>query len=318
MTSLRRKVIVNPVSGNKRTGQTWHETERFLRKTLGDIDVSFTRGVKDATILTNQALRDGTYDHIIAVGGDGTLSEVVNGFMVNDHMVNPRAALSYIPSGTGSDIAKTLGIPPDKEQAIMRIAGLLTDNSHQMLDIGKITHKRLDDSDFTGYFLNIASFGMSGNVVRHINRASFLKRFGGKVAFYVASMMALGQYTNKNIRICVQHEGRTVLDENINTRLIAVANGRFFGGGMIIAPNASPNDGIFDLIIVENLNALQTAMKLPKIYSGAHLAEKAVRVVRGTQITAQTDENIWIDADGEFPGKLPLAIEVVPQVLPFI
>ena len=318
MASHKRKVIVNPASGNGRTGKTWHETERYLRKTLGDADVSFTRAVKDATMLTTQALREGGYDHIIAVGGDGTLNEVVNGFFVNDRAVMPRTALSYIPSGTGSDIAKTLGIPAQKEKAIQRIASLLTDNGRQMLDVGKITHKRLDNSDFTGYFLNVASFGMSGNVVRHINRASFLKRFGGKVAFYLASMIALGQYSNKSIQLRIENEGRIVLDEIIDTRLIAVANGRFFGGGMIIAPNAAPNDGVFDVVIVNGLNSIETAIKFQKIYTGSHLSDAAVRVVRGTRITATADETVWIDADGEFPGKLPLTIEILPALLPFV
>ncbi len=318
MASLRRKVIVNPASGNGRTGRTWQETEHFLRKTLGDADISFTRAVKDATILTSQALRDGNYDHIIAVGGDGTLNEAINGFFVNDRLINPQASLSYIPSGTGSDVAKTLGIPANKQQAIMRIAALLTDNSRQVLDVGNITHKLLDDSTFTGYFFNVASFGMSGNVVRHINRASFLKRFGGTAAFYVASMLSLGQYRNTPIHLRIEQHDTLVLEERINTRLIAVANGRFFGGGMIIAPHASPNDGAFDVVIIKDLNALETAIKFQKIYTGAHLSEESVRVVRGTRITAQTEETVWIDADGEFPGKLPLTIELLPTILPFI
>ncbi|MCU0426657.1 MAG: diacylglycerol kinase family lipid kinase [Candidatus Kapabacteria bacterium] len=318
MTAFRRKVIVNPASGNGRTGKTWNDTEAFLKKTLGDADVSFTRAVKDGTILTAQALRDGTYDHIIAVGGDGTLSEVMNGFFVNDRPVNPRAVLSFVPSGTGSDIAKTLGIPTDKKQAIARIAGLLTEGSKQVLDVGKITHKRLDNKNFTGYFLNVASFGMSGNVVRHINRASFLKNFGGKAAFYAASMLALGQYRNTPVHIRIEQGNTTVFEERMNTRLVAVANGRWFGGGMLIAPNAAPNDGLFDIVLIENLGACETAIKFQKIYSGSHLSEKSVRVVRGTRLTAMTDETVWIDCDGEFPGKLPLTMEILPALLPFV
>lgn len=318
MTALRRKVIVNPASGNGRTGKTWHDTEAYLKKTLGDADVSFTRAVKDGTILAAQALRDGKYDHIIAVGGDGTLSEVMNGFFVNDRPINPQALLSFIPSGTGSDIAKTLGIPTDKKQAITRIAALLTDGSKQVLDVGKITHKRLDDTDFTGYFLNVASFGMSGNVVKHINRASFLKRFGGKVAFYAASMMALSQYRNKPVHIRIEQGDTTVFEERLNTRLVAIANGRWFGGGMLIAPHAAPNDGLFDIVLIEKLGALETAIKFQKIYTGSHLQEKSVRVIRGTRMSATTEETVWIDCDGEFPGKLPLTMEILPAILPFV
>jgi YegS/Rv2252/BmrU family lipid kinase len=311
------KIIVNPASGVGRTGRTWRETERAARQILGDCDVDCTRAAKDATILTSRALNEG-FTHIIAVGGDGTLNETLNGFFVNDRLINPDASLSFIPSGTGSDVAKTLGVPTDKTAALHRIASLRAERARQKLDVGKMSFLRLDDSPFTGYFLNVASFGMSGNVVRFLNASPFLKRFGGKTAFFVASMIALGQYSNALVRLRVERDEEIVFDKQFPARLVASANGRFFGGGMAIAPNAAPNDGLLDVVVVEGLSALQTALKFPKIYTGAHLAEEAVSVARGNRITAHTDTTVWIDADGEFPGKLPLTIELLPSVLNFI
>jgi diacylglycerol kinase (ATP) len=319
MASLRRHVIVNPASGNGRTGKTWSETARFLQQTLGEAQISFTRAPKDATILTHRALEAG-YEHIIAVGGDGTLSEVVNGFLLNDHPVNPNAVLSFVPSGTGSDVSKTLLLPADKKQAIICIAQALSTNAPQMLDVGTLQHKRFDGSTLTGYFLNVASFGMSGDVVRHVNRATFLKRFGGMFAFHAASLLALTGYTNKAVQLCVMNGSKIVFDERIEARLVAVANGRFFGGGMMIAPNAVPNDGLLDIVLVENFNALQIALKLPKIYNGEHLQESNVRVMRGTSVTAQSLEKkrVCIDSDGESPGMLPFEARILPLVLPFV
>ena len=311
------KIIVNPASGVGRTGRTWRDTEPVARQILGACDVDFTRAAKDATIIAARALNEG-FDHIIAVGGDGTLNETLNGFFINDRLINPAATLSFIPSGTGSDVAKTLGVPTDKTAALHRIASLRAERSRQKLDVGKMTFLRLDDSPFTGYFLNVASFGMSGNVVRFLDASPFLKRFGSKIAFFTASMLALGQYSNALVHLRVERDEEIVLDRRIPARLVAAANGRFFGGGMAIAPNAAPNDGLLDVVIVQGLSAVQTAWKFPKIYSGAHLAEDAVSVARGNRLSAHTDATVWIDADGEFPGKLPLTIELLPAALNFI
>jgi diacylglycerol kinase (ATP) len=312
------KVIVNPASGNGRTGKTWATHEPYLVKMLGEVDVSFTRAVKDASLMAHQALQNG-YTHIIAVGGDGTLSEVINGFFINDHPVNAEAVLSFIPSGTGSDIARTLELPADKYLAIKRIADRKNAGIKQMLDVGKMTYKRFDNNDATSYFCNVVSFGMGGNVVQHVNRTTWLKRFGGKFTFLSASLLTLLSYTNKIVRLRVYDEHQvSTFDARIQARLVAVANGRFFGGSMMIAPEAVPNDGIFDIVTVENLSRLQAARKLPLIYSGAHIGDPDVRVCRGTLIIAESDEEVLIDADGEGPGKLPLTVQLLPQILAFV
>ena len=315
----RIRVIVNPASGSGRTGTTWSQHEPYLRTMLGDagIDVVFTRAVRDASIMAHQALKDG-YDHIIAVGGDGTFSEIVNGFFINDRPVNPQAAVSFIPSGTGSDIARTLHLPADKNDAIKRIAKQKALNTPQMLDVGKVQYTRFDNTPFTGYFCNVLSFGMGGEVVQHVNQAGWLKRFGGKITFLTSSLLTLLTYTNKNVRLKIFHDDVQIADEIVNTRIIAVANGKYFGGSMMIAPEASPNDGLFDIVTVENLSALGAARKMPLIYTGDHIGDASVRAFRGNRIIAESTENVLIDADGEGPGKLPLEIEVLPHVLPFI
>ncbi|MCS6809381.1 MAG: diacylglycerol kinase family lipid kinase [Bacteroidota bacterium] len=317
MAIRRYKVIVNPAAGHGRTGNMWSALQPLLQRILGQHEVSFTQAKDDARILAHQALRDGQYDHIIAVGGDGTLNEVVNGFFIDDTLVNPQAVLSFIPSGTGSDVARTLGIPFHHAQAIARIAGILTERGKQLLDVGKIIYTQ-QDSHTVRYFLNEASCGMSSAVVQYMNHASILKWLGGKLAFYLASLRTLMRYRNVRITMRVEHNATVVLDECIDARVIALANGRYFGGGMMIAPHASPSDGIIDGIIVEHLNALQTAAKLHTLYTGKHLSEDSVRVVRGNRIVLHAEETTWIECDGEFLGQLPASIELLPAALPFV
>lgn len=312
---MRHKIILNPASGNGRTGKTWHDTERLLTQHLGAFDaandVVFTRAVKDATLLTLDALRDG-YDHVIAIGGDGTFSEVVNGFFVNDRPVNPDAAVSFIPSGTGSDIARTLGIPTDREQAVKHITSRLA-QAPRLLDLGKLSFFRLDDTPFTMYFANIASCGMSGIVVRHINRASFLKKFGGKVAFFLASASALVAYRNKSVRISVDG----VFIRELPIRAIAVANGQYFGAGMHVAPDAQPDDGLFDIVVMGNISRLQAAWKLSHLYTGTHLHDADVFSMQGKHVFIEPigNEPVLLDVDGEGPGRLPATLRVLPNML---
>jgi diacylglycerol kinase (ATP) len=314
----RIKVIVNPASGNGRTGKTWSDHEQYLIQMLGEADISFTRAVKDASIMAHEALQAG-YTHIIAVGGDGTLNEVVNGFFINDRLVNVDAVLSFIPSGTGSDIARTLNLPANKNLAIKGIAERRAARERQMLDVGKMTYKRFDDTDFTSYFCNVVSFGMGGIVVKYVNRTKWLKRFGGKITFFIASFLGLLNYTNKIIHLRVYDANNaSTFDARIQARLVAVANGRFFGGSMMIAPEAAPDDGIFEIVTVENMSRLQAARKLPLMYSGAHIGDPDVRVCRGTRIIAESVEEVLIDADGEGPGKLPLTVEMLPRILAFV
>ncbi|TAE29487.1 MAG: diacylglycerol kinase family lipid kinase [Candidatus Kapaibacterium sp.] len=310
-------VIVNPASGNGRTGAAWNAHEDYLRSLVGNLEVHITRAARDASILTHTALQAGC-EHIIAVGGDGTMSEVVNGFFLNAHPISPKAQLSFVPSGTGSDIARTLGLPTDIRQAIKRIAQHKAVGLQQKLDVGKMEYHRFDGSPATHYFCNVLSFGMGGNVVKRVNQASFLKRFGGKTAFFAASLLTMLEYKNKKVRLQVLRDGEEVFQDTLQARIVAIANGKYFGGSMMIAPEASPNDGLFDVVTVENLSRLQALRKFPLIYSGKHIGDAAVRTVRGSRIIAHSEETVLIDSDGEGPGKLPLTIDLLPQILSFI
>jgi YegS/Rv2252/BmrU family lipid kinase len=337
---MKRLVIVNPASGNGRTGRTWPTTERLLREHLYTFDAAFTQAAEDATLLTHRAISHDGYDHIIAIGGDGTLSEVVNGFFVGDRAVNEQAMVSFIPSGTGSDIARTLEIPTNKEQAIKRIARLCASEQHaevintsastaaatrvaqtRMVDVGKLTLTDKNDQPFQMYFVNVMSCGMSGGIVRRINRARLLKKFGGKIAFYLLSLAGILEYTNTPVRMSITAPDDNTMTRETSIRAIAVANGRYFGAGMMIAPAARPDDGTFDVVTLGNLSSWTVLRKLGWLYDGRHLQLTDVFWERGTRITlapVRPEDRVLLDVDGEGIGRLPATIEVMPHALRFL
>jgi YegS/Rv2252/BmrU family lipid kinase len=332
---MKRLIVVNPASGNGRTGRTWPATERLLREHLQDFDVVFTQAREDATLITHRAITLDGYKHIIAIGGDGTFSEVVNGFFLGDRATSQQAVASFVPSGTGSDIARTLDIPTDKAQTIKRMARLLASNTLmqapyktvggiQRLDVGKITLTDTNGKPFQMYFVNVLSCGMGGVIVRRVNRARFLKKFGGKLAFYLLSLMAILEYKNIPVHTTITTPHGLSTTNETRIRAIAVANGRYFGAGMNIAPEASITDGIFDVVTLGDISSWTVLQKLGWLYDGQHLLLPEVRLERGSRIVltpVQADganNHVLLDVDGEGIGRLPATIEMMPQALNFL
>ncbi|HPO15076.1 MAG TPA: FAD-dependent oxidoreductase [Candidatus Hydrogenedentes bacterium] len=308
--STRTRAVVNPHSGGDRTGARWPMIAERLNAALGPVDVVFTDGPMAAKHLTAQALKEGI-EQIIAVGGDGTVNEVVNGFFENGRPINPNAVLAVLASGTGGDFRKTFGIPIDIDAQIARIA----ESPIRAIDIGKLTFRE----DATGregvrYFDNIASFGLSGATDRAVNQLRFARKFGGKIAFQWGAFKALLSYRNQPIRLCVDD----TFDEVINTATIAICNGQFFGGGMHIAPEAAPDDGLFDIIILRDAGRLEILMKLRLVYSGRHLTDRRITFLRGRKIVAtpvSSAQAVLLDVDGEAPGQLPATFEIIPRAM---
>jgi len=307
--SSRVRAIVNPRSSGSHTGGRWPEMAARLKQRLGNFDTVFTDGPMAAMRLAQSALKDGV-DQIIAVGGDGTVNEVINGFFENDRPINPHAVLSIITSGTGADLRRTLGIPDDMDAQVARVA----DGEIQGIDLGRISYRDDATSEIRSrYFDNVASFGLSGATDRAVNQLTFAKNFGGKFAFLLGTIKALLHYQGARVRLQVDDQFDEVLD--INT--VAVCNGRYFGGGMQIAPMAVPEDGFFDVIVIRQTSIFKFLRGIHTVYSGRHL-EKAgdVFMLRGRKVTAEpvsSSDEILLDVDGEAPGRLPAVFEIIPR-----
>jgi diacylglycerol kinase (ATP) len=313
LSAIPRKirVIVNPRSCSGKTKRKWKVIDRQLKKHLESFDAVFTKGPLDASRLTAAALKEGV-EQIIAVGGDGTLNEVVNGFFEKGQPINPQAILSHISSGTGSDFSRSLFSSRNLEEQI----NCLARGQVRPVDVGCVTfHDDGDNGMKSRYFINASSCGLSGTTCRVVNEQGLLKKLGGKIAFQWAVLSALFRYKTQRLRLQVDSS----FDEEIEVNTIAVCNGRYFGSGMNIAPEAHLNDGLLDVIVLKKLTLFQILKWFPMIYKGTHLKkEELVLALRGKSIKisqARIEGEAFIEVDGESPGRLPAFFEILPQAI---
>ena len=317
MTTSNRRIraIVNPKSSHGRTRGNWPKMHKALEAALGPVEVAFTDAQMAATLRTREALQDGV-DLIIAVGGDGTINEVVNGFFApptgpENVLLRPGAELTLLTSGSGGDFRKTFGLPLDLPGQIDRIAH----GSVRAIDVGRLDYTDHDGHPASRYFNNIASFGLSGLVSRRVNEATFSKRINSRFAFFWASVRSLFGYAMPRCRI--QVDDQPAFELGINTA--AVCNGQFFGAGMQFAPNARPDDGLFDLVIMHDMSTREMLRDPNAVYSGKHILHPKVRSLQARRVVAEAlpGPPALLDVDGETPGRLPATFTILPAVLKF-
>jgi len=304
---IRNKVMViaNPASSNGRTRRRWAEIERHLREEGISYDYVFTGVSGDAIHLTRSALQKG-YNDILAIGGDGTLNEVVNGFFDSQgKSINPEAALNIISLGTGSDFVRSLKLPRDISRGIKRIKH----GKIHKFDLGKATFTCHSGHRVTRFFLNITGMGLDGETVSRVNRTS--KAGGGFISFLWGVLCSLLLYQPKIMKVVV--DGEEALHRCIT--ILVVANGQYFGGGMKIAPDARLDDGYLEIITVDALHKWLLMVKLFKVYRGTHLADARVNYFRGKHIKVSCNKQVLLDMDGEQPGNTDIEIEVIPGAL---
>jgi YegS/Rv2252/BmrU family lipid kinase len=310
---MKTLAVINPRSAGGRTGRDAQDVARKLAEVTGPLTIAMTNGPMDASAITSRALHEG-FERIIAVGGDGTINEVVNGFFIEGEAINPDAEFALLNLGTGGDFRKTFDIAGGLEASLERIA----EGRVRQIDVGRMTCVTREGKSDTRHFANIASFGLSGDVVDRVNRSVLLKRVAGRFVYTWASLSAVISYKAKPVRLKVDN----VFDEVITISTIAVCNGQFFGGGMRVAPDASPDDGMLDVIVMGDAPLRQSLASMNDIYTGAHINNPNVKVFRGKSIIATPVEAtarapVLIEADGEAPGMLPALFEVLPKALKF-
>lgn len=298
----RTLVIVNPRSGGGSTRRRWRALEPRVRDALGTVEVEHTRGPRDAERLAREAVRAGI-ERLVIAGGDGTLAEVATGLL--RAQLADYAELAVLPMGTGCDFARALGVPRDPEAAL----AVLRTGKARRIDAGHARYVGRDGAPADSWFLNAASFGVSGRVVELAQHAKWL---GGTAAFALATIRALLRY--ECARVALRVDGELACDEEV--ALVAAANGRQFGGGMRIAPDARLDDGWLDVVWVASTTGLLLVPKLPKLYRGTHLADPVVRSRRGRRIEAGAAPGaVPLELDGEPLGALPAQIELVPGAI---
>jgi len=299
-------VIVNPQAGNGRTEKIWPNIESALEKSIGSFEVLQTTCRGDATDLSRRILAVDTA-RIVAVGGDGHLNEVLNGFIENDLPVNPEARLSFVMTGTGCDFHCSLGISGKWQNA----AAKLKDAKVRKIDVGKVTYTAADKTQKIRYFDNIASFGLSGAVDHCLEHSRLRDYLGGSPLFLWATIKTVFTHPNQSIRFRIDD----VPEEVICSRLGLLANGRYFGGAMHVAPEAELDDGLLDLLMLKEISVAKFLWHLPKIYKGTHLKIPEIFFQKVRKFTAESSEQVILDIDGESPGYLAATFEVLPKIL---
>ncbi|MCL2178321.1 MAG: diacylglycerol kinase family lipid kinase [Proteobacteria bacterium] len=301
---MRIFFVVNAHSANGETGRCWPEIHAQGMRSLGEMNCAFTERPMDAVRLTRWALRGG-YDCIVAVGGDGTLSEVVNGFFDEGGPLAPEARLAILPRGTGCDFRRTFGWTLKLDEAFERIRLRKT----ILVDVGFLECMGGDGKPHSRYFMNECSFGVSGEIAKRANDTT--KVFGGKASFMLAALRAMARYSDKEVEVCM--DGETPKCWPITS--LTVANGAYFGGGMKVAPEANIMDGLLNITVWSNYGLSDFIWKNRSIYSGAHTRLSRTRQYTCKTLTARSRQEVLIDCDGEQPGKLPCSIRVVPQAI---
>lgn len=307
MLAPRTVVIVNPKSQGGRLGKRWAEVADTIGRAF-PFDEAVTERPGDATRLAREALRAGA-ERVVAIGGDGTVNEVVNGFFDEQGQpIAPEASFALLPYGTGGDFRKTLHLPTKLAEA----AAVIAANHRRKIDVGRLSFVSASGEPVHRIFANIASFGSSGEVDRRVNGSS--KWMGGKLAFLVATARTTWSY--KNQRVQMTFDGTDRVETTINT--VVVANGRFFGGGMKVAPEAELDDGRFDVVAMGDFGFGDLLKSGRRLYKGTHISMEKVTTRRARVVEAEAVEPgavIELDVDGENPGRLPARFELLPGAL---
>jgi YegS/Rv2252/BmrU family lipid kinase len=295
---MKLHLIVNPKAGSGRAAQRIPQIRRALADHGIQHELSLTEGPRDAARLVRLAADDGA-EVIGVVGGDGTLNEVAQNYVDEHGAPRPGPALALIPAGTGGDFRKTFGVEDDVTDAVRRIATA----TPRAIDLGVVELTGHDGRPEMHAFINIMSFGIGGLTDRLVNESP--KWLGGRMSFMLGTLRACMAY--RNLPVSVRVDGEVRLETPIVN--VAVCNGRYFGGGMMIAPEANPSDGLFDVIALCDLTRAQGIGLALKFYRGSHIGQPGVTVARGSEIEAlplRPKDHVLIDLDGETPGRLPL------------
>ena len=309
---MKPLLIVNPRAGGGRTGSLFAKMADPIERSLGSFDAAFTERGRHAVEIAREAALEGR-ETVIAVGGDGSIHEVVAGLMAARAQGAKGTRLGIIGQGTGGDFRKTLGL----EHRLDKYCAAIAAGKTRAVDVGRFSYLSHEEESSSSYFINILSIGMGGLVDRYVADGS--RALGGTIAYFSASLRGL-IHSEIGVLNCTIHEGGRTHEEEIHSRLLAICNGRYFGSGMFIAPMAKLDDGFFEVVSLGAASRLSFALNSSKIYTGAHLNNPETKHFRCDKITIElanprVREKYLLDVDGEALGKLPLEVELLPGAL---
>ena len=301
---MKTELIVNPTSARGTMQKRWHEVQATLRAEGFEYQAVFTERAGHATELAHAAL-DAGFDLIVAVGGDGTTYEVVNGMLGADgKAINPNAALGIITNGTGADFVRSSGITREMLASAKQLAHATTTRP---LDVGEIIY-RVDGQDKHNYFLNVAGMGFDAEVIERTERGG--KHAGGTIPYLTTLLGTISSYRNKDVVAQIDSQR---FEGTVNS--VVVCNGKYFGGGMMISPNSAIDDGKFHVIILGNFGTIEVMLNTPRLYNGTILTHPKVSEYTATTVMVESKQRMLIQADGELVGPGPATFCIHPGSL---
>ena len=301
---MKTAYIVNSVA-LRHSSAGWQDLLAHAgRESIVPEEISITRSGGQAVSLARDAVKAGC-ETVVAVGGDGTVNEVLNGLFENGAPINKDVVLGIVPVGSGCDFARCLGVPKNIGKALE----LIDDGKTKKIDIGRVTYIDLDGNRASRLFINMADIGAGGVVVQKARQAP---RFLGRRPNYLWGILY--------VATCYQHRKVTIaIDDGMPEELyvlnMMIANGRYFGFGFQPAPQAVTDDGLFDIVNLGKMSKLENLLQLPKLYLGTHLNIKKVSSYRGKKVTAESKEEVLLEVDGDLIGRLPAAFEIIPNAI---
>lgn len=297
-------IIVNPSSASGNTGRHWLNHEPLLRNLLPPFEVWQTTHRGHGRELAQKAIDRG-FQTIAVHGGDGTINEVINGLLAGEEK---ETSLALLPSGTGADLVRTLGI----SHSLLKAAHKALEGSPHSIDIGQVRFTDLEGRPAQRAFANVTDVGFGGDLVRYVNSHS--KRMGGKLSFLKGLLVTLFSYQNKNIAVTLDDRERL----KVRASSIVVANGQYFGGGMWVAPEARLDDGLFEVVVVGDVSKLDVLANTRRLYQGTLAEHPKVKTFKARTVELASEEEVLIDLDGELVGRLPARFQILPQKLSVI
>ena len=303
-------VIVNPHSASGATRARWSGIASDIRTHFGPFNVAFTKSRGDGANLALRGVESGRR-FIIACGGDGTVNEVANGILETGEDVE----LGVLPSGTGGDFRRSINIPHGTREA----ARALKTGDTKRVDVGRVTFQDHDGAEVSRYFLNVSSVGLAASIIERVKSSSSaswlpIQSLRGKASFALSTLQEIFGMDCATIRVRIDDSE----EKSLNTINFCVANARYFGGGMLIAPEAKLDDGLFDVVNIGDLGTLKILLNAHTLYRGTHVNLPEVRVRHARRIEISSADptcEIHLETDGELPGKLPAVYEIVPTAL---
>lgn len=298
------KVVFIVNNKNNRLSRLLPSLEALSREPgLGRVQLASTLWMGHAVELSRQAARDGC-DYLVAVGGDGTLHEVVNGVMQSNIPANAFPAIGLLPYGSANDFARTAGLT----QSFDALTALINARATQRIDLGKIV---LEPSGDTRYFINIAGAGLSPEVAQRVAQSTSL--LGPGFNYFRHILRGFASYEKKEVYCTApawQWSGKVLQ--------MAVANGRRFGDGLYVAPDARLADGQFQVSIFADLSLWDYARNLGNLKKGRRIRHKQVYYYQAPEMRLESADACGIEADGEYVGLAPATFSLVPKALRFL